>query len=70
MRLREKGDELGHLLVGQPLMIAHPPVSRSGDFIELTALADLIICLSACPQDLADTNGTEREPRDAEVSII
>jgi uncharacterized protein len=47
----------------------YPPVSCPGDFVELTALADLILCLSACPQDMADTNGTDRIPKDVEVQI-
>lgn len=47
----------------------HPPVSKPGDYVELTALADQIICLSACPQDMADTNGPDRVPRDIEVAI-
>lgn len=47
----------------------YPPVSRPVDFVEFTALADLIVCLSACPQDMADTNGLDREPRDDEVAI-
>ncbi len=48
----------------------HPPVSRPGDYVELTALTDLIICLSACPQDMADTNGADRLPKDIEVEIL
>ncbi len=47
----------------------YPPASRPGDFVELTACTDLIVCLSACPQDMADTNGLDREPRDAKVAI-
>lgn len=47
----------------------HPPVSKPGDLVELTALTDIIVCLSACPQDMADTNGTDREPKDVEFQI-
>ncbi|MDA8586071.1 urea carboxylase-associated family protein [Rhodobacteraceae bacterium] len=48
----------------------YPPTSRPGDSVELAALADLIVCLSACPQDMADTNGSDRLPKDVEVTII
>lgn len=47
----------------------YPPMSRPGDFVELAALDDLIVCLSACPQDMADTNGSDRRPKDVEVII-
>ncbi len=47
----------------------HPPVSQPGDFVEFTAIADLIVCLSACPQDMADTNGPDRVPRDVGFAI-
>ncbi|MCC0023814.1 MAG: urea carboxylase-associated family protein [Hyphomicrobiaceae bacterium] len=74
------GHDVGHvpcplnLFENAPLlendMAIHPPASRPGDLVELTALSDLIICLSACPQDMADTNGSEREPRDVEIGVI
>ena len=48
----------------------YPPVSQPGDYVELTALEDLVICLSACPQDMADTNGSDRTPKDVEIQII
>ncbi|PJE28858.1 hypothetical protein SAMN06297129_1292 [Pseudooceanicola antarcticus] len=48
----------------------YPPASRPGDFVELTAFVDLIVCLSACPQDMADTNGLDREPKNVQVSVV
>ena len=48
----------------------YPPVSRPGDFVEFTAIADLIVCLSAYPQDMADTNEPDRVSKDVEVAII
>ena len=48
----------------------YPPLSSPNDFVELSALTDVIVCLSACPQDMADTNGRDREPKDVEVTII
>ncbi|NDV02431.1 DUF1989 domain-containing protein [Pseudoroseicyclus tamaricis] len=77
--MREIGHSITHvpcplnLFENAPLLAGdtaiHPPVSRPGDFVAFTALADLIICLSACPQDMADTNGTGREPRDVDVEV-
>ena len=34
------------------------PLSERGDQVQLTALMDLVIAVSACPQDLTPTNGT------------
>ena len=48
----------------------YPPLSSPGDCVELSALSDLIVCLSACPQDMADTNGRDREPKNVEATII
>lgn len=48
----------------------YPPVSKPGDLVELTALADVIVCASACPQDLADTNGVEWKPKDVEIKLF
>jgi uncharacterized protein YcgI (DUF1989 family) len=35
------------------------PLSERGDQVQLTALMDLVIAVSACPQDLLPTNGTK-----------
>lgn len=35
------------------------PLSERGDQVQLTALMDLVIAISACPQELNPTNGTE-----------
>jgi len=48
----------------------YPPKSRPGDSVEMTALTDLIVCISACPQDLADTNGPDRMPKNVEIEIV
>lgn len=82
--LRAAIAELGHLIeyVPCPLNLfenaplldgdtgIYPPLSSPGECVELTALTDLIVCLSACPQDMADTNGLDRKPKDVEVTII
>lgn len=35
------------------------PLSERGDQVQLTALMDLVIAISACPQDLNPTNGSQ-----------
>ncbi|WP_439814050.1 DUF1989 domain-containing protein [Zavarzinia sp. CC-PAN008] len=41
-----------------------PPVSRPGDYVALKALDDVIVVLSACPQDMNPING-DKGPQDA-----
>jgi uncharacterized protein YcgI (DUF1989 family) len=47
-----------------------PPVSRPGDHVILKAEMDLVVVLSACPQDLSPINGAARTPRDVHYEII
>jgi len=35
----------------------HPATTKAGDSLTLRALADLLVVVSACPQDLVDING-------------
>ena len=45
-----------------------PPVSRAGDHVLLRAAFDVVVAISACPQDITAVNaGT---PRDAEVQVV
>ncbi|MFM0167724.1 DUF1989 domain-containing protein [Paraburkholderia sediminicola] len=44
-----------------------PPVSQAGQYVALRAEMDLIIVMSACPQDLTAVNGMR--PTDAHYSI-
>ncbi|QDL92633.1 urea carboxylase-associated family protein [Paroceanicella profunda] len=44
-----------------------PPASRPGDSVRLRAEMDLILVLSACPQDVTPINGAECRPRDVEL---
>lgn len=46
-----------------------PPVSRPGDHILLRAELDLVIVFSACPQDMAPTNGIGATPMEAHFTI-
>lgn len=47
-----------------------PPVSAPGDFVVLRAELDLIVVLSACPQDLAPTNGADARPQDGHFTVL
>lgn len=41
-----------------------PPRSKAGDRVTLLAEMDLMVVLSACPQDITPINGTGRQPSD------
>ncbi|MDQ3692024.1 MAG: urea carboxylase-associated family protein [Chloroflexota bacterium] len=43
------------------------PLSEAGDQVQLTALMDLVVAVSACPQDLVPTNGAK--PSDILIRI-
>jgi uncharacterized protein YcgI (DUF1989 family) len=47
-----------------------PPVAAPGDFVVLRAELDLIVVFSACPQDLAPTNGVNGIPRDGHFAVL
>ena len=47
----------------------HPPLARKGDAVSLRAEQDLVVVLSACPMDIAPTNGADRTPKPISVSI-
>lgn len=51
-------------------IIREPPESQPGDSIELLAEMDLVLVLSACPQDITPINGLARTPRDAHYRIL
>ena len=44
------------------------PVSKAGDYVVLEALRDVVVVMSACPQDLVRTNGDG--PVDAHFQIL
>lgn len=46
-----------------------PPVSKPGDYVILRADLDLVIVFSACPQDMAPTNGVHATPKEAHFSM-
>lgn len=45
----------------------NPPVTKKGDYIVLRAEMDLVICLSACPQDITSICGNK--PRNAHFEV-
>lgn len=46
-----------------------PPSVKPGDYLLLAAEMDLIIALSACPQDISIINGPDKSPRDVHYQI-
>ena len=47
-----------------------PPTSRPGDYVVLRAEMDCVVAVSACPQDIVETNGPDRTPRDVDCEIL
>jgi uncharacterized protein YcgI (DUF1989 family) len=47
-----------------------PPSARPGDHVVLTAQCDLLLVLSACPQDITPINGVGRTPRDVLIEVM
>jgi uncharacterized protein len=50
-------------------VIRGAPASRPGDKIVFRAEMDLLVVLSACPQDITPINSEERTPRDVQVRV-
>ena len=55
--------------IGGMLKIA-PPLVKAGDYIVLKAEIDLIVIFSACPMDIAPTNGLNGQITGVEFEII
>jgi uncharacterized protein len=47
-----------------------PPVAAPRDFVILRAELNLIVVLSACPQDMAPTNGVNGRPQDGHFAVL
>jgi uncharacterized protein YcgI (DUF1989 family) len=47
-----------------------PPASRPGDLIRFRAETDLVVIMSACPQDLTPVNGSAQCPVDAHFRLL
>ncbi len=47
-----------------------PSPARPGDVVTLEAVTDVVVVLSACPQDLVPINGTAMRPSDVAVDVL
>jgi hypothetical protein len=47
-----------------------PPVSRPGDLVRLRAEEDLVVVMSACPQDMIPVNGAAMCPGEAHFRLV
>ena len=47
-----------------------PPVSRPGDLIRFRVETDLVVIMSACPQDLTPVNGADQRPVDVHFRLL
>ena len=47
-----------------------PPSAHPGDHVALTAQCDLLLVMSACPQDLTPINGIGRTPCDVQIEVL
>ena len=43
------------------------PLTKPGDYVVLEALRDIVVVMSACPQDVLDING--KKPTDAHFEV-
>jgi uncharacterized protein len=46
------------------------PRSRPGDLVRLRAETDLIVVMSACPQDLVPVNGRDQRPSEVHFRLL
>ena len=46
------------------------PTSRPGDLIRMRAETDLVVVMSACPQDMVPVNGVDQRPTEAAFRVI
>jgi uncharacterized protein YcgI (DUF1989 family) len=47
-----------------------PPASKPGDYILFEAQTDLLMVISACPQDITSVNGIGKQPTDAAYQVL
>jgi uncharacterized protein len=47
-----------------------PPLSKPGDLVRLRAERDLLLVMSACPQDLVPVNGADQRPTDVAYQVL
>ena len=51
-------------------LIIEPPIAPPGSGVTLRAEMDAVVVFSACPQDMAPTNGADMMPKDAELILF
>ena len=51
-------------------LVIEPPIAPAGTHVTLRAEMDIVIAFSACPQDMAPTNGADMMPKDAEIILL
>lgn len=54
---------------GTGAITREPPVSKPGDYILFGAKSDVLVVISACPQDIQPVNGLGRMPTEAAYQI-
>jgi uncharacterized protein YcgI (DUF1989 family) len=54
---------------GAGKLVGEPARSRPGDLVRLRAGTDLIVIMSACPQDLLPVNGLEQQPTNVHFRV-
>lgn len=52
------------------LLAIEPPVSKSGDYVVLRALVDVVLAFSTCPMDVTPINGADCEPRAVQFQVL
>lgn len=51
-------------------LVIEPPIAPAGSHVTLQAGINIIIAFSACPQDMAPTNGADMTPKDVELVVM
>ena len=51
-------------------VIRDVPKSKPGDYIRLRAEMDVVVVLSACPQDVTIINGPDKTPREVQYAVV
>jgi hypothetical protein len=50
-------------------LVIEPPIAPKGSHVTLRAEMDCVIVFSACPQDMAPTNGADMRPKPVDIEI-
>jgi uncharacterized protein YcgI (DUF1989 family) len=55
---------------GQGVITREPPISTPGSHVLFDVRSDLLMVISACPQDIQTVNGLGRKPTDAAYEVL